>query len=175
MDIVSRDGGIQKLLVNLQQKEEKIRQTLLTMANSTRDTMISTIRSFKTRTGSNGRLEQAINVYTEVMSKDYMVIGVGQIAELNRIAPYWALVNWGGMVSPRARLVPGAFQPGDQEPDPALAGTRVGREYFEYMPEAGGRNDSRFLMQVRNPIAPMHYIEKTVGWLKAVWIAQLEK
>ena len=96
------------------------------------------------------------------------VIGVGKIFELDRIAPYWALINWGGMVSPKARIVPGAFQPGDRPPNSSYAGTRMGREQFQYRSSGG-----KFVMHVRNPIAPMHYIEKTVGWLRTVWIERL--
>jgi hypothetical protein len=79
------------------------------------------------RDGSANILEDSILV--EKLDED--AFGVGNIMNMNHIAPYWGLLNSGGMVSLKARIVPGYFG-NNNPPDSAFAGTGGGKEKLTY-------------------------------------------
>jgi len=145
MDIIKQGEGkgFEKFFFRLKKMEEVSISTMRQMASDTQMMMRQTIGAFKTRQGSASNLEHAINTYTQPM-QDGIVIGVGSLNELNNIAPYWALINWGGMVSPLARTVPGAFEPGNRPPLPGYAGTRGGAEKFVHMPQGSSKGHLLF-------------------------------
>lgn len=141
-------------------------------AYDARHYMVSIIEHAKKRDGSTGRLENAILV-EKIDSYSY---GVGNIPFMSQpdVAPYWGLLNAGGMVPPKARKVGGYF--GENRPPLSqYAGTGGGTEHWTYMPRdqksysGGGLFGGRkFLMIVENPIAPMNYIEQTTNWLRNI-------
>lgn len=126
--------------------------------------MRSVIRTQKHRAGSSGNLEKSIKSHATIGSES-VAIGIGLISLLDSKAPYWYLINYGGMVSPEARRVPGVFNNADP-PSAGLGGTGVGTEEFTYKPQSErSGSDTFFLMNVGSPIAPMNYIQKTAQWL----------
>lgn len=128
------------------------------IANESRFKMVSIIEQNKKRKGSSGRLENSIQV--DKLSDNHYGVGDTDFMDQDNQAPHWHLINYGGMVSDRARLVPGFFG-NDSPPDPAMRGTGGGTEAFTYAPYS-------YMMHVKSPIAAMNYIEKTKDWLKSV-------
>lgn len=133
-----------------------IEEGLKVLGVETRDQMRQIISSSKHRPlGSDNNLENTIDVHFEAGN----VVGIGKVSDLNVRAPYWYIVNYGGWAAPPGTKVLGHF--GQQsQPNPAFAGTGVGRESFTL--------DSfpTYLMTIRNPIWAMNYIEKTKSWLQ---------
>ena len=129
---------------------------LIRLAVLLRDNMRNIISTEKTRDYSSNRLEHYINFETNYGSSLDTFVGVGNIDVLDKNAPYWAIINWGGMVPPKARKVVGSFGNGNP-PNPSLAGTGVGTEAFY--------RDGQFLMIVRNPIKAFNYIERSESLL----------
>lgn len=124
------------------------------------------------RAGSQGDLEYAIQA-EKLTDDDY---GVGNISTLNRVTPYWMLLNNGGMVALKARRVPGYFDSALRAPIGGFAGTGVGKEEYIYSPRGAlafsftgvDKSEGKYLMIVTNPIGAVNYIEKTKEWLKTV-------
>jgi len=143
----------------------KTKKGLEETAHETRKHMVEIVeKGFQgkgKRDGSTGVLEDAILV--ERLDEDSF--GVGNIASMNVVAPYWGLLNSGGMVSPKARIVPGYFGNGSP-PDLAMKGTGVGKERFNYSPFVYGGGS--FIMKVNSPIGAVNYIEKTQDWLRTM-------
>lgn len=147
-----------KLIKIVEQTTLNIQTGLEDLANETRYKMVSIIEQNKHREGSPGKLETAIQV-EQIGEGSY---GIGNIDFMSQpnVAPHWYLLNYGGMVSPSAQRVPGYF--GDNgAPNASMAGTGIGSESFTYAPYS-------YLMIVKNPIAPVNYIEKTKDWLKNI-------
>lgn len=134
---------------------------LKNLGQATRDRMRQTIETEKHRkAGSKGTLEKAINYYVDDLPNNYTV-GIGLVSELNVKAPYWYIVNYGGWALPPGTEIWGHF--GEYGvPDPAKAGTGVGRESFTI------GTFPLYKMTVRHPIWAMNYIEKTANWLATV-------
>ena len=72
-------------------------------------------------------------------------VGIGNLEELETLTPYWALINYGGIIS--SGPVPGQFQ------------AEGGDAAFNYI------QDSPHLMTPIAPIEGMHYIEATIQWI----------
>lgn len=138
---------------------------MVKLGDETRDYMRNVISTTKHRKlGSRDNLENHINVYTEDGGR---VVGIGSRAELDHFAPYWFIVNYGGMTTLAARGggLYGSFD-GVNPPLAQFAGTGVGHgSFFEGTPAADGKI---YKMSPRNPIWAMNYIEKTVNWLSTV-------
>lgn len=143
-----------------------IKDGLSTLARGAVSHMHSTIKGSKKRSGSNNKLENAIKVEVVIDDENERKLGIGNIDWLNRFSPFWYFLNYGisqkGMTIPgRGKKVGGFFGSSDA-PDSNLAGTGVGTDGFTHQ-----RNT--YIMQAKNPITPVLYIEKTVNWLKSVW------
>ncbi len=145
-----------------------VQEGLKVLGEDTRNQMITHIQSNKKRAGSEGNLEKHILVHTEVQTKKRSVVGVGLISLLNAYAPYWNILNYGGLsgVAQQGKLVPGYFG-SFNAPNPALKGTGVGREHWEYTP-----GNAMFFMKPESPIAAVNYIEKTIAYITTVWKVQ---
>ncbi len=128
------------------------------LALSTADHMRRIISTSKRRSGSQNRLENSITV--EPIGKNGF--GIGNIMFMDRLAPYWFLINYGGFSAPalRGMTVPGFFGAGDP-PMSGYKGTGVGHQKFTY-----ARNT--FMMKPESPIMAMNYIEKTKHYLSSV-------
>ena len=75
-------------------------------------------------------------------------VGIGNLEELETLTPYWALINYGGIIS--SGPVPGQFNGEGQE------------DAFGYNSTVNGKS------MLMNPVAPiegMHYIEATIQWI----------
>lgn len=108
------------------------------------------------REGKTGNLANSIKLY-HFPSKELGVTewGIGFIPEMSAQAPYWALINFGGLtpIAREGRGVSGYFGLGDA-PDPTKRGTGVGTQRFTQ-----ARN--KFFMRPTSPIKPMNYIESS--------------
>ena len=141
-----------------------LKKTMGVLGRSTRNYMREIIETQKHRkSGSSGRLEKAINYYIEP-TPNYYTVGIGLIEELNYSAPYWYLVNYGGMstIAARGGTLYGNFD-GINPPLKEFAGTGVGHGYFYE-----GRNPS-FPMKPKNPVWAMSYIQRTTSWVNVIY------
>ena len=149
------------------EKATKINKFLVDFAGEVADTMRNIITSNKKRQGGTNLLENTIDV--EIIPDG---VGVGNIDKLNTVVPYWAMLNWGGMVALKAQKVPGFFSMTGgpfmgNPPDSSKAGTGPsggGKEYFYYTPR--GINFPHYMMIVKNPITGINFVEKTQDWVK---------
>ncbi len=148
-----------------------VKKGLSVLARLTQNHMRTIIKSKKKRAGSKGNLEKNILVYEENSKGKHKRVGVGLISHLNKYAPYWSLINRGGLsgVAKQGKWVPGYF--GDHEsPQSAYKGTGKGTQQFFYTPYASSSDTGpTFFMKVESPIKPMFYIEKTATWLNTKW------
>ena len=128
------------------------------VANEARFKMVNIIEQNKKREGSSGRLENSIQV--DRLSDNHYGVGNTDFMSQPEVAPHWHIINYGGMVSEKARRVPGFFG-NDSPPNPAMRGTGGGTEAFTYAPYS-------YMMHVKSPIAGINYIEKTKDWLMSV-------
>ena len=149
-----------KLAELITMKSITTREGVAATAEETRKMMVDIIglgyQGKGKRDGSHGKLES--NIQVEMVTQDDY--GVGNISKMSAEAPYWMLLNNGGMVSPGARKVPGYFG-NDNAPSSSFAGTGVGKDQFMY-------SWFTHMMMVKNPIGAVNYIEKTKDWLKTV-------
>lgn len=157
--------GFEEMVARAKSLGDDFAIALPDLAYRARDNMRDSIKRQKSREGSRGALENAIDVEV-IVSPDRIDVGVGNIQRLNQEAPYWAIQNYGGLVAEGARVVPGIFGPGDR-PDPQFKGPRRGTQKFTYLPQVGpGFNsrgdDSVPFMHVTTPITPMSYIQYAV-------------
>ena len=149
----------------------KVKEGLATLGNESAEHMRNTIKSAREsgRNSGTGKLENAIQVYISD-SKDGRSVGIGSIAYLNVIAPYWQALNYGwfsGVVQ-SGKMIPGYFGEG-VPPDKSMKGSGVGREAFHYSPyNAGMIKGHTYMMKVTSPMAPVHYIENVKAWLMTI-------
>lgn len=170
MKITIRRFGMSpaELLSNIEFKFLTIEKGLTSVGDEARDLMRDLISSSKKRGATPGNLENSIETQVE---KNPFLVGVGLIALLDAKAPYWYFLNYGisrsGMTIPgRGKAVPGFFGAGNA-PDSSLAGTAKGTEPFYYVPR--GISTNRFIMRPKNPISPVHYLEKMNAAIERVW------
>src|SRR3990167_4017726 len=143
-----------------------LKKAIQVLGVSTRDHMRDIISTQKHRPlGSKNRLENAINYY---ISEDGWGVGIGDLQELSFSAPYWYLINYGGMsaLASRGGSIYGSFD-GINPPLGQFVGTGVGRGYFfTGIPAMDGRI---YKMTPKNPVWAMNYIEQTINWLATIW------
>jgi len=167
MRVIKKGAFPEDVILNLQAKFKKTSEGVVDVANAARDHMRKTIKDNKRRGAGSGRLERAIQTHVETATGTVTIVGVGLIELLDIYAPYWYLLNYGGMVSPQARAVPGYFG-NNRPPLPGLRGW-LGHESFTYTPlEASADRGGTFFMNVETPITPVHYIEKAIAWARTI-------
>ena len=137
----------------------KIQTTIIGLGEYILQYLQTYINTRSHRDGKTGNLANAMTL-TKDLSPTTVGWGIGKIVDLNRNAPYWRMINYGGLtwVAKTGRGVPGYFGTGDA-PDSAQRGSGVGTQRFHY--DKGG---SSFMMFPKNPIYPQNYIETT--WLQ---------
>jgi hypothetical protein len=156
--------GPDEFLKMVKGRWEGVNHNIEALAEASREHMVKTIQSNKHRDNGRSTLENSIQVYKEGEGH----FGVGLIEDMNRMAPHWKIINYGGMVAPRAQKVPGFFDTNR----PPLGG--VNNEVFTYLPRGqkifawGGTssNSSSFMMNVKRAITGINYIEKVYTWFK---------
>jgi len=128
------------------------------IANATLDYMRQFITSSLKRGGSAGNLVQQIGLEEVHMpGTGDAWFGIGDIAQLDKAAPYWHLINYGGhtVASQTGMGIPGSF--GGNPPDPSKAGGgSMGAERW---------GSGNFMMFPKFPIEPMNYIENAEAFL----------
>ena len=131
------------------------------IAYATRDHMRQVIQAKTYRAGSTGNLMRSINAY----SIEVGGWGIGDIQELDYSAPYWYLMNYGGMstIAARGETIYGNF--GGFKPDSAMKGSNPGAGPEKFIKGAG----PVYRMTPRFPIMPKNYIEDTSNWLSTVF------
>jgi hypothetical protein len=110
------------------------------------------------RQGATGNLANAMKLDVQAGAGEAGVSwGIGHIPTLDKEAPYWRLLNFGGLTwaARTGTGVPGFFGAGNP-PDKAQRGTRKGSERFNY-----NTGEGHFVMKVTNPIKGINYIEAT--------------
>jgi hypothetical protein len=124
------------------------------------DNMLTYIQGFinsnSHREGQTGNLARSIKLYRGTFKElGEISWGIGLISEMNQLAPYWYLINFGGLttIAKEGRGVGGYFD-GEEPPDKSKRGTNVGTDKF-----IQARNN--FFMFPKSPIRPMNYIENT--------------
>lgn len=105
------------------------------------------------RDGSTGNLVKSINIEywaNKGVESPFAGWGIGKMSDMDKEAPYWYLINYGGMsfVANFGMGIGGSFN--GEAPDPMKAGSGVGTQRF------GAGN---FVMFPKSPILPMGYIE----------------
>lgn len=131
-------------------------RSLAKLADATVDHMQEVIKNKTYRLGSTGNLAASIQSY-----KTEDGYGVGDIDYMNKVAPYWAIINYGGFVplATNGKVLYGSFN--GAAPDATLAGSNPG---------AGSTRFSKgmsplYRMKPGFPIAPKNYIDDTVSWV----------
>lgn len=139
-----------------------------TLGVLSQERMVRNLKFSKTRPeGSRNNLEQSIKVYYEGDTvTGFSKVGVGKIADLDVLAPYWLLINNGGFseVARQRKTIFGYFGSGNA-PDASLRGTGIGHESF-FTNVFGAKGN--FAMSPRSPIAPHNYIEKTFAYINSI-------
>ena len=139
-----------------------LKNAMVNLGKETTDHMRMVISTQKhRRAGSEGNLEKNINFTIEDRPNKY-VVGVGSLTELNLSAPYWYIINYGGMSTIAARGITlyGNFE--GSAPEGRFAGTGVGRQSFS-------QNLPAYPMTPKYPIWAMNYLEQTANWLATIW------
>jgi hypothetical protein len=136
-----------------------VRDGLETIAMETRNHMRQIIKDKTWRTGSTGNLINHINAYP--IPDGW---GVGSIDELNHFAPYWYLMNYGGMSVAAARGITlyGNFD--GQRPESRFTGSNPGAgpaRFYETNP--------KWPMKPQMPVTGKNYIEMTANWSSTIF------
>ena len=146
-----------------------VKNGMSVLGKTTRDYMVNVIKANKKRDDKTEgfKLEDEIKVY-EKEGVNGKRVGIGLVSYLNVTTPWWFFLNYGisqkGMKIPGRGKSVGGFFGGGNRPDSSLAGynNKSARESFT-------KQRNTYLMTPQNPIAPMHYIEKTINWVNTVW------
>jgi len=131
-------------------------QASIDLGNKSRDHMRTVITTnIKRKAGSTGNLAKSIDTVVEAGGK---VVGVGYIPEMDQIAPYWYLVNYGGMnaAARQGRTLMGNFE--GSTPSSKNDGTQ---SFFQTAPF--------YPMTPKKPVVAMNYISKTASWVSTIW------
>lgn len=143
-----------------------IENGMIKLGVDTRDRMREALKNKITREGSTGNLANSIHSYVERYPQGILV-GVGSIDYMTKVAPYWYIINYGGYttISARGMSLWGWYGAGNK-PDASLRGTGVGRERFTSVTGGNLVNlPTIYRMTPTAPIAPKYYIERTKAWL----------
>lgn len=113
-----------------------VQEEIIALANVVKDRMIQIISGRKLHQNrGKSQLENNIRVEIIVQAKNSLVVGIGNISELNNIAPYWKRLNEGFTPPTTGKKVPlGSFTPGEA-PDSAKSGGvwNIGDLYFTFV------------------------------------------
>ena len=141
------------------------------LGNIAQERMRANIKESLQRDGSTGALSDSIKVHIEDVGK-VRIVGVGKIAEMNTMAPYWYIVNYGGLggAAKHGKTIRGYYgtmiahgQPRADLRGANIAGGKGATEAFHSLASGGYR------MTPKAPIWPHNYIEKTANWASTVY------
>jgi hypothetical protein len=152
IELVTKYGDpFDEILKEVKADNEVMMEKFRQLGYDTAEKMISIIIQNKLRPQAGQDLDLENHIDVEFFEDGW---GVGDIAELNDIAPYWAAINFGSAHMVGRRVPSGAFSPIRSNPDPT---------FFRQDRWVEGAGHWSFI--VKNPIPAMNYIEKTVFWL----------
>jgi len=146
IDCISRRGN-QSFSEEINKLVEKVENEITMFGYNVAATMRTTIAASTKRKPSSGNL--AKNITAE---KTQTGIGIGSILKLDSNAPYWKIVNDGGVIPPKTW---GYF--------PGYTGPVTGHTGDERWTTTGSMKD--WYIDPQKPITPMYYIEQTVNWI----------
>lgn len=131
------------------------------LGEQTLDFIHEFITQHSKRAEKSGNLVKSIKLYS-IHGMAEVSWGIGKMSEMTSSAPYWYLINFGGMswAGLTGKPVPGLFD-GDSRPDRNMSGSGVGTERFHYQSYYNNTHgkDEKSFMTVKSPINPMNYIE----------------
>jgi hypothetical protein len=104
---------------------------------------------------SGNRMSKSIKKYRGGKGISYWV-GIGKVLEMDTLAPYWRVINYGGFIPP-----PSVGYFGDHNPPDAGL---VGQGYEPWTEGADG-----FYMIPKSAIRPMNFVETTQNWFASYW------
>lgn len=161
-NVTIKFSGIEKTTKRINQSRSRIRAGLIELGNRTQEYFRRTIKQNTKRRGSTGTLSNSIQSKVYVDSADMVLVGIGNKADIQEVAKYWYVVNYGVKISGQPFLPPGNI--GNFEgkaPQSRYAGGSVsGRAMWSH--------GTPYYMQPKT-FRPMHYIEKTNAWLISYW------
>lgn len=145
-EIVAKGRGVDEIKIKLHKDLEQIKKGLLRAGFAAEKKMKENIRP--KRTGSTGKLARSITLENFGTIGGYFV-GIGNITKMDKEAPYWAIVNYGGTPNfgGNYHFVPGSFN----------------GSIFEYSP--GAKTGKMLPSGIKGNVRPMNYIEKTASWV----------
>lgn len=150
----------------------KIQAQLETLAENTANYMRTYISGHKKRPGGQSILERNINVSLSKNNKYEYAFVIGDIKKLNKVAPYWFVLNYGFVAASKnpesmaqgetgAKFIPprtiGTFN--GRKPDPSMRGS--GKERFTH---SSADTKRKYIL---NPTTfrPINYIERASAYL----------
>jgi len=158
--------NLKELMFDLKKNKSKMEGAILDLGSEIHTFMTSFIKSNLKRPGSTGNLIRSIS-YRGWTGVDNFGFEIGDISVLNSQAPYWKVINDGGVVPPVSF---GMFVPGDPQPSPSAF--RQGR-WFES--EGGEEFGHGWKMTPKRAIPAMNYIEQSHHLLRIKLASILRK
>ncbi len=133
-----------------------VNKSLASLADATVDHMRGVIRAKTYRMGSTGTLSDSIQAYK--LEDGY---GVGDTEYMGKVAPYWAIINYGGYVplATNGKVLYGSYN--GAAPDATLAGSNPGAGSTRFVKGQA----PLYRMRPGFPINPKNYIDDTVSWV----------
>lgn len=147
--IVIKENGVsdRDYLMELTKAIESLDGFLAQSGEVAQSAMQNHIKKTKKRTPSKNTLENSIKIYKRKKSGSLYVVGVGKFSYLDAHAPYWRVLDKGGVVPPKKV----GFFGGSNPPMSRYRGTGVGTERFT-------EDLNGFVMTPKNPIPAFKYI-----------------
>lgn len=130
---------------------DAMKKQLQEVGTQTAIIMLAIIAQNKVRPQNGEPLTLEENIKVEFFEDGW---GVGDLAVLNEVAPYWAAINFGSSHMVGKRMPIGGFSPGNPAPNPA-----------SFRQDRFVKGGGSYAPLIKNPIPPMNYIEKTIYWL----------
>ena len=141
-----------KLTKSLQKFKKLVFNTTKDLANWSTGYMQSVIESNIKRKPNTGTLAGSIRTTINVKTGNYLDIG---ICNLSQLPKYWRIINYGGLISPKARHITGYFVGGTGGRFPSRGGKGG---VFRFT----GKGGYGKMMNVKKPIQGKFFIEKTL-------------
>lgn len=151
VEITSSGPTAREFALDLERDKKFVRNKLISLGKSSRDVMRRVIDSKRKRPSQRNKLSGTKKLADTItfgyldLAEGGVVVWVGDIEKLDREAPHWFLINYGGKI--KSGPVPGSFTDGRPR-----AG--AGGKAFIYNPMKG----SSFMIP-KKPIQPKNYIE----------------
>jgi hypothetical protein len=149
------------LKADLEKFRSKLEAEIPALGKEVHTFMTSFINANRKRPGGTGNLANSIT-----FEADKTGFAIGDINVLNEKAPYWEVINYGGVIPPKTF---GYFFPGEPRPHPSYF--RQGR-WHEAGRDYGMEENYGFPMTPKKAIKTMDYIERTNHFLR-LSLAQL--